>query len=66
MPGAEGIDTIKQLVVEGPDDRIIFEAMLNELSISQVQVKEYKGKDKLGAFLKAFTNTPGFPNVVSL
>lgn len=66
MSKAAEIDTIKQLIVEGPDDRIVFDAMLNDLSISQVQVQEYKGKDKLGPFLKAFAKVSGFSNVVSL
>jgi hypothetical protein len=51
------------LVVEGRDEQLFFEAFLQYLRITEVQVLPIGGKTQLRPNLKALRNTPGFTNV---
>src|SRR5579875_372238 len=56
----------KLLLVEGRDDQRFFTALLNHLSLTDIQVESYEGKDRLRNELSSIRNTPGFLQVVSL
>jgi hypothetical protein len=59
----EEISSPYQLIVEGKDDINFFEAFLENLGTSAVQIHSLDGKNNLNDFLKAFTLTTGF-NIV--
>jgi hypothetical protein len=48
------------LLVEGKDEESFFEAFFSHLSIRDIQMRPYEGKDRLSAFLKAFILDPGY------
>ncbi len=56
----------KLLVGEGRDEVRFFEALLRYSKISDIQVAEYGGKQKLKAFLAALPRFPGFANLQCL
>lgn len=56
----------KLLIGEGQDEVVFFGALLKHLGIDDVQVRDYRGKQKLGAFLDALRKLPGFTNLESL
>jgi hypothetical protein len=60
------ITSPKQLVVEGPDDRFFFIALLSNLKLSDVQIQEMKGKPNLASEVKALASKPGFHTVTAL
>jgi hypothetical protein len=62
----EPITERKVLVVEGKDDRNFFEALIGNLSLSNIQIKDIGGKTQLNARLKALKNTSGFSEVESI
>ena len=67
MPEYKEIKMTKQLLVEGDDADYFFSALLEELSISEIQIQNYGGKDELKGFLKQFCKVFGFwEKVVSL
>jgi hypothetical protein len=68
MPPAPSVITKPKLLLgEGVDEVRFFDALLKHLKITDIQVQEYGGKNKLGAYLKALvTPVPGFAQVVSL
>jgi hypothetical protein len=51
------------LLCEGKDEVNFFGAWLEELGLSDVQVIDYEGKDKLGKFLATVYTIPGFYHV---
>jgi len=66
---ASPFDQISQprlLVGEGRDEVRFFEALLRHLKISDIQVADYGGKQKLKTFLAALPRFPGFGNLQSL
>jgi hypothetical protein len=67
MPEYKEIKTTKQLLVEGNDADFFFSALLDELSLSEIQIQNYGGIDELKGFLKQFCKVSGFwEKVVSL
>jgi hypothetical protein len=55
-----------QLIVEGKDDKTFFEAFLENLGLSGVQIYSLDGKNNLNDFLKAFTLTTGYNTVKAI
>ena len=53
-----------QLLVEGNDERNFFDAFIKYLSISNVQIQSFGGKDKLRSFLLGLVRAPGFRQIV--
>lgn len=68
MPEVEGplieVEEPVQLLVEGNDQRNFFEAFLDHLSRSDVQVHDFGGVDDLREFLRALVDAPGFKETV--
>lgn len=62
------IESKIQLLVEGNDERNFFEAFIKHhsemLSIKDIQIQNFKGKDKLCKFLPMFVVAPGFRDKV--
>ena len=56
----------KQILVEGQDDRRLFNALAKSLSILDVQIHAYCGKDRLSKYLKTFVALPSYLDVKSL
>lgn len=56
----------KLLIGEGHDEVVFFGALLKHLGIDDVQVTDYRGKQKLPAFLDALKKLPGFSQLESL
>lgn len=54
------------LIVEGNDEKNFFEAMLRLSTVSDFQVMDIGGKDKLRAELRAINNEGGFDNAKSI
>ena len=54
------------LIGEGRDEVNFFEALVGHLGVSDVQVEEYGGKNKLSIYLKEFGVRPGHQNVLAL
>lgn len=54
------INRAKQLLVEGKDQEVFFDAFLDHLDIADVEIRNYGGGDELGGFLKAFRDISGF------
>jgi hypothetical protein len=53
----------KIIAVEGQDEINFFNALLNNLHITDVQVIEFEGKTNFQSRIKAIVNVPGFRNV---
>lgn len=66
MAQHERIERPKQLLVEGNDDRNFFEAFVEHLSLPEIQVWSFGGKDQLRRFLSGFISMSGFSSVSSL
>ena len=60
MPEYGEINKDKQLLVDGNDASWFFSALLQELSIAEIQIQNYGGNDELRGFLKQFSKAPGF------
>ena len=60
------IEQPKQLFVEGSDELRIFEALLQYLDLSDVQIHDLGGIDRLRTSLRTIVNVPGFERVRSL
>jgi hypothetical protein len=56
----------KLLIGEGREEQIFFTAFLAHLNISDVQVEQYGGKQKLPSYLRNLPNIPGYLEVISL
>ncbi|MCS6803702.1 MAG: hypothetical protein NZ823_00990 [Blastocatellia bacterium] len=54
------------LVVEGKDEELFFEALIEHMGLRNIQVLPVGGKAKLRPSLKALALSPGFSQVVSL
>jgi hypothetical protein len=55
----------KQLLVEGRSAEVLFEALLNRLTLSDIQIQNFGSKDELPGFLKALSSAPGFREQVT-
>jgi len=65
MPGIE----IKQphlLFVEGKEDKYFFEALVEGMEVTNVQIEDYGGKDNLRKSLRALKTSHGFYRLASL
>ena len=60
------IEKPKQLLIEGNDQRNFFEAFIEHLSPSDIQVQNYGGVGELRGFLLAFVNAPDYNSVKSV
>lgn len=60
------IKTSKFLIVEGNDDRNFFQALVRRLSIGDVGIEPYDGKDNLRSYLSGLVVRRGFEKVRSL
>lgn len=56
----------RQLLVEGRDEELFFDALTRYLGIDNLQIENYQGKDKLRPYLRAFVATPGFDRVETI
>lgn len=65
MPDPKGIEASKQLVVEGKDALLFFNALVAKLGISDVQIQDFGGVSDLGDFLDALRISPGFAESVN-
>ena len=54
----------KQLVVEGQDAMVFFEALLKEMGLSEIQLQDFGGVDELRGFLSALRRQSGFAQIV--
>ena len=56
-----------QLLVEGNDDRQFFSALIDHMSLSDIEVQDFGGVNQLRPYLRTFVDTDSFANnVVSL
>ena len=58
--------TTKQVLVEGMEEVLVFNYLVAELQLNEIQARDYGGKDSLRRFLTAFIRHPDFPKVRSL
>ena len=56
----------KQLIVEGPDDARVFEALRRYMNISNLQIQQCGGYQNLRRFIEAFVDVDDFASVRSL
>ena len=63
MRDARQIVSRVQLLVEGNDNRNFFEALIEHLGLSDVQVQNFGGVDELRRYLAGFVNVRGFDGV---
>ena len=66
MPQVNQIRTPIQLLVEGNDQRNFFDVVIDQLSLSNIQIQNFGGVDELKGFLRGFVAMPKFPMVQSL
>lgn len=66
LPPQSPGDNSKQLFVEGRDDERFFGSFLRHLSLSDIQVRAYGGKDGIGSFLGILTTEPEFSQIQSI
>ena len=64
MPKARRIESPVQLLVEGNDQRNFFEAFIEHLSLSNIQVQDFGGVSELRGFLRALVDAPDFRSSV--
>jgi hypothetical protein len=55
----------KQLLVEGRDTEVFFLALIRTLSLGDIQLQNFGGKDELADFLSALVASPGFKTKVN-
>ncbi len=60
------IEKPKIIIGEGKEEEIIFDKLIDFLSIDDIQVFKYNGKDNLKNFLKTLPLIPGFSELRSL
>ena len=56
----------KQLLVEGRDYANFFEALVDRLQLTDIQIQNFGGVSELRAFLRLLTLAPGFASVASI
>ncbi len=56
----------KLLLVEGIDDKVVFDALCEKMDVTDVQILRYDGKYKLRNFVHDLTSLDGFANVESI
>lgn len=56
----------KLLIGEGNEEVLFFNAFLKHLNLSDIQVEQYGGKQKLASYLKTLQLRSGYANLVSL
>jgi hypothetical protein len=56
----------KLLLAEGKEDVRVFEKLLEEIGVNDIQVLKYDGKNNLGSYLRALMNVAGFEKVEKL
>ena len=56
----------KQLLVEGPDDQRLFQALARKSGIQDIQVRSYNGKNNVRPFLNTFKSLDAFDSIRSL
>lgn len=66
QPSPVNITATKQLLVEGQDDRRVFQALMDDLGIVGVQIQVYDGKSKFRGFLKNFVEDDNFERVKTI
>jgi len=54
------------LAVEGREEELFFQALINHLGLQQIEIKGIAGKTNLRPRLKALASTPGFDQVTFL
>ena len=64
MARSEPIGSKIQLLVEGNDQRNFFEAFIDHLRLTDVQVQNFGGVNELRGFLLALVSAPGFRDTV--
>lgn len=60
------IEQEKLLVVEGADDARLFKALMKYIGVSEIQVLNADGKDKIRKMLKVIPSSPGYSKVTSI
>ena len=60
------IQQSKLLVVEGADDKRLFNALLRHIGVSGIQVVDAGGKDNIRQMLKVIKQSPGYSKVSSI
>ena len=67
MPDApKQLSQPKLLIGEGREEVVFFTALLKHLDLNDVQIEEYRGKDRLRPYLRGLHVRPNFPQLVSL
>ena len=56
----------KLLLVEGKDEEIFFEVLLERNNINYIQIISFQGRNNLNNNFKALMKTPGFAKVIAL
>lgn len=56
----------KLLLVEGEDERSVFDALARQLEIDDVQIHPYNGREQLRPFLRNLVADPNFSNLSSI
>lgn len=64
MAQPKGIQSRVQLLVEGNDQRNFFEAFIEHLSLTDIQIRNFGGVPDLRDFLPALVNAAGFRDIV--
>ncbi len=59
----ESINKSKIIAVEGSDEVNFFNALLEKLNISDIQILNFEGKTKFSSRIKSIVNIPGFDKV---
>jgi hypothetical protein len=60
------ITASRLLVVEGKDEKLFFEALIQHIGLEDIQILDIGGKTRLRSALKALSSSPGFHKVNSL
>lgn len=64
--GLEEIRKDKLLIVEGKEDQLFFEALLQAMNLNNIQVIPLGGKDRFKSGIRALALMPGFSRVKSM
>ena len=62
----DSITEPKLLIVEGPDDQYLFEALIKQIGVEHIQVQNVGGTPGFRPALSAIVSTPGFRDLVSI
>lgn len=60
------IGSEKLLLVEGKDDEGFFKALLKQLQLENIEIRNFDGTPNFSTYLKTLKATPGFSQVASL